>query len=114
MAVPAKPRAGRLGRDHDVSQRREGASGAEATTTNNRMELTAAAAALEALKRPCHVVIHTDSQYVRNGITRWSAGWVRKGWRNATGDPVANIDLWQRILGGGQGAPGRLALGARA
>jgi ribonuclease HI len=73
-------------------------SGAEATTTNNRMELTAAAAALEALKRPCHVVIHTDSQYVRNGITRWSAGWVRKGWRNATGDPVANIDLWQRIL----------------
>jgi len=73
-------------------------SGAEAATTNNRMELTAAAMALEALKRPCHVVIHTDSQYVQNGITRWSAGWVRKGWRGASGDPVANIDLWKRIL----------------
>jgi ribonuclease HI len=67
-------------------------------TTNNRMELTAAAEALEALTRPCHVVVHTDSQYLRNGITRWSTGWVRKGWRNATGDPVANIDLWKRIL----------------
>jgi ribonuclease HI len=73
-------------------------SGAEAMTTNNRMELTAAAMALESLKRPCHVVIHTDSQYVRNGITQWAAGWVRKGWKNAAGDPVANIDLWQRIL----------------
>ena len=73
-------------------------SGAEAETTNNRMELTAAAAALESLKRPCHVVVHTDSQYLRNGITRWSTGWVRKGWRNASGDPVANIDLWKRIL----------------
>jgi len=73
-------------------------SGTEAVTTNNRMELTAAAAALEALKRPSHVVIHTDSQYVKNGITRWSAGWVRKGWKNSVGDPVANIDLWKRIL----------------
>jgi ribonuclease HI len=73
-------------------------SGAEALTTNNRMELTAAAMALESLKRPCHVVIHTDSQYVRNGVTRWATGWVRKGWKNAAGDPVANIDLWKRIL----------------
>ncbi len=73
-------------------------TGADPATTNNRMELTAAAMALESLKRPCHVVVHTDSQYVRNGITRWSAGWVRKNWRNATGDPVANIDLWKRIL----------------
>jgi ribonuclease HI len=73
-------------------------SGAEETTTNNRMELTAVASALEALKRPCDVVIHTDSQYVKNGITRWSEGWVRKNWRSSTGDPVANIDLWQRIL----------------
>src|SRR5450432_3268749 len=63
-------------------------SGAEAQTTNNRMELTAAAEALESLKRPCHVVVHTDSQYLKNGITRWSTGWVRKGWRNSTGDPV--------------------------
>jgi ribonuclease HI len=73
-------------------------SGAEAETTNNRMELTAAAMALESLKRPCHVVLHTDSQYLKNGITRWSTGWVRKNWRSSTGDPVANIDLWQRIL----------------
>ena len=62
------------------------------------MELTAAAAALEALKRPCTVVLHTDSEYVRNGITRWHTGWVRKNWRNAAGDPVANMDLWRRLL----------------
>jgi ribonuclease HI len=73
-------------------------SGREAATTNNRMELTAAAAALEALRRPCRVVVHTDSEYVRNGITRWHAGWVRRKWRNAAGDPVANMDLWQRLL----------------
>jgi ribonuclease HI len=73
-------------------------SGAEAETTNNRMELTAAAEALESLKRPCHVVIHTDSQYLKNGITRWMTGWVRKNWRSSTGDAVANIDLWKRIL----------------
>ena len=73
-------------------------SGAETATTNNRMELTAAAVALETLKRPCRVVVHTDSEYLRNGITRWHTGWVRKGWRNAAGDPVANMDLWRRIL----------------
>ena len=73
-------------------------SGAEAVTTNNRMELTAAAAALESLKRPCRVVLNTDSEYLRNGITRWHAGWVRRNWRNATGDPVANMDLWRRVL----------------
>jgi ribonuclease HI len=73
-------------------------SGAEPKTTNNRMELTAAAAALEALTRPCRVVLNTDSEYVRNGITRWHTGWVRRNWRNAAGDPVANMDLWQRLL----------------
>jgi ribonuclease HI len=73
-------------------------TGAEKVTTNNRMELTAAAAALETLTRPCRVVLHTDSEYVRNGVTRWSAGWVRKNWRNAAGDPVANMDLWRRLL----------------
>ena len=73
-------------------------SGAEPATTNNRMELTAAAAALEALKRPCTVVLHTDSEYVRNGITRWHTGWVRKNWRSASGDPVKNVDLWKRLL----------------
>ncbi len=73
-------------------------SGAERETTNNRMELTAAAAALEALKRPCRVKLHTDSEYLRNGITRWHTGWVRRNWRNAQGDPVANYELWQRVL----------------
>ncbi len=73
-------------------------SGAEADTTNNRMELTAAAEALSALKRPCKVVLHTDSEYLKNGITRWHTGWVRKNWRNAAGDPVKNMDLWRRIL----------------
>lgn len=73
-------------------------SGAEAQTTNNRMELTAAAEALAALTRPCKVTLHTDSEYVKNGITRWHTGWVRKNWRNAAGDPVKNMDLWQRVL----------------
>ena len=73
-------------------------SGAEPATTNNRMELTAACAALETLKRRCRVVLHTDSEYVRNGITRWHTGWVRRNWRNAAGDPVANMDLWRRLL----------------
>lgn len=73
-------------------------SGGERETTNNRMELTAAAEALEALKRPCKVRLHTDSEYLRNGITRWHAGWVRRNWRNAAGDPVANFGLWQRVL----------------
>lgn len=73
-------------------------SGAEAQTTNNRMELTAATEALEALKRPCQVVLHTDSEYLKNGVTRWHAGWVRKNWRSSTGEPVKNIDLWQRLL----------------
>ena len=73
-------------------------SGAEAQTTNNRMELTAAAEALTALTRPCTVILHTDSEYLRNGITRWHTGWVRKNWRNAAGDPVKNMDLWKRIL----------------
>jgi ribonuclease HI len=73
-------------------------SGGEAETTNNRMELTAAAEALTALTRPCTVVLHTDSEYLKNGITRWHTGWVRKNWRNAAGDPVKNMDLWRRIL----------------
>ncbi len=73
-------------------------SGGETATTNNRMELTAAAEALEALTRPCRIALHTDSEYVRNGVTRWSTGWVRRNWRNASGDPVANMALWRRVL----------------
>jgi len=73
-------------------------SGADAATTNNRMELTAATMALEALKRPCRVVLHTDSEYLRNGVMRWHQGWVRRNWRNSAGDPVANMELWRRLL----------------
>jgi ribonuclease HI len=71
--------------------------GAEAQTTNNRMELMAAIRALEALKRPCHVVLTTDSQYVRKGITEWLPDWKRRGWRTAAKKPVKNVDLWQRL-----------------
>ncbi len=72
--------------------------GAEPATTNNRMELSAAIAALEALKRPCRVVLHTDSEYVRNGMERWVKGWVRNNWRTAAREPVKNYELWQRLL----------------
>ena len=77
-------------------------SGGAAETTNNRMELTAAASALEALKKPSKVVVYTDSEYVKNGITRWMTGWVRKNWRSSTGDPVKNMDLWRRLLDAGK------------
>ena len=73
-------------------------SGGDAETTNNRMELTAAIMALEALKRPCRVVLHTDSEYVRNGMERWIKGWVRNDWRNSAKQPVKNYELWQRLL----------------
>jgi ribonuclease HI len=72
-------------------------NGAEAQTTNNRMELTAAIRALEALRRPCVVDIYTDSQYVRGGITEWMAGWKRNGWRTASRQPVKNQDLWEAL-----------------
>ncbi len=72
-------------------------SGAEAQTTNNRMELTAAIRGLEALKRPCVVQLYTDSQYVRNGITEWLPAWKRREWRTADRQPVKNADLWQQL-----------------
>ncbi|MDQ0303915.1 MULTISPECIES: ribonuclease HI [Ancylobacter] len=72
-------------------------SGGESPTTNNRMELMAAISALEALKRPCTVDLHTDSEYMRNGITKWIAGWKRNGWRTADKKPVKNVDLWERL-----------------
>ncbi|MDW3206817.1 MAG: ribonuclease HI [Alphaproteobacteria bacterium] len=72
-------------------------SGGEAETTNNRMELMAAIASLEALKRPVRVRITTDSTYVRDGITKWIHGWKRNGWKTAAKKPVKNADLWQRL-----------------
>lgn len=71
--------------------------GGEPLTTNNRMELMAAIEGLAALNEPCRVVITTDSQYVRKGITEWLAGWKRNGWRTAAKAPVKNADLWQRL-----------------
>jgi ribonuclease HI len=72
-------------------------SGGETLTTNNRMELMAAIAALEALKRPARVELYTDSEYVRNGISQWLERWKRKGWRTASNAPVKNVELWQRL-----------------
>ncbi|NBD19980.1 ribonuclease HI [Aquabacterium fontiphilum] len=71
--------------------------GGELVTTNNRMELTAVIEALATLKRPCRVVIHTDSEYVRKGITEWITSWKRRGWKTADNKPVKNVDLWQRL-----------------
>ena len=71
--------------------------GGEAQTTNNRMEMMAVIEALSALKRPCHVVLHVDSQYVLKGMTEWLHGWKAKGWRTAAKQPVKNVDLWQRL-----------------
>jgi ribonuclease HI len=73
-------------------------SGGESPTTNNRMELMAAIEALNALRNPCRVLLWTDSNYVRVGITRWIHGWVRIGWRSADKKPVKNAELWQALL----------------
>jgi ribonuclease HI len=72
-------------------------NGGEALTTNNRMELTAAIEALESLKRRCGVTLHTDSQYLRGGVTGWLDAWKRNGWRTADRKPVKNEDLWRRL-----------------
>ncbi len=72
-------------------------AGGEPLTTNNRMELMAAIMALEALTRPCAIDLHTDSQYVRGGVTSWIKGWKARGWKTADRKPVKNIDLWQRL-----------------
>jgi len=71
--------------------------GAEADTTNNRMELMAAIIGLESLTRPCSVVLYTDSKYVLEGITSWMPGWKSRGWKTAAKKPVKNVDLWQRL-----------------
>jgi len=71
--------------------------GGELETTNNRMEMTAVIEALSALKRPCKVTLHVDSQYVLKGMTEWLAGWKAKGWKTAAKQPVKNVDLWQRL-----------------
>lgn len=71
--------------------------GGEPNTTNNRMELKAVIEALGSLKRPCSVIVHTDSQYVQKGISEWIHGWKKRGWKTAAREPVKNVDLWQAL-----------------
>jgi ribonuclease HI len=80
-----------------AGEREKELCGGEAATTNNRMELTAVIRALEALKRPAAVRVHTDSQYVQKGISEWIHNWKRRGWKTADRQPVKNVDLWQQL-----------------
>ncbi len=81
----------------EAGRHRKEISGGELATTNNRMELRAAIEALSLLKKPCTVEMHTDSQYVRNGITKWLTGWKKNGWKTASKQPVKNDDLWRAL-----------------
>jgi ribonuclease HI len=96
-ACSGNPGPGGWGAILEWNGRRKEIKGGDPHTTNNRMELTAAIMALEALKRPCTVSLHTDSQYLRQGITAWILSWKRNGWRTADKKPVKNVDLWQRL-----------------
>jgi ribonuclease HI len=96
-ACSGNPGPGGWGAILSFNGRERELKGGEAHTTNNRMELTAAIEALEALKRSCAVDLHTDSEYLRNGITQWIKKWKRNGWRTADRKPVKNVDLWQRL-----------------
>ena len=96
-ACSGNPGPGGWGAILDWNGKRRELSGGESLTTNNRMELMAAIAALEALKRPMQVVLLTDSQYLRQGITEWIEGWRARGWRTADKKPVKNQDLWERL-----------------
>ena len=96
-ACSGNPGPGGWGAILRVGGHQEELSGGAAATTNNRMELTAAIMALEALEAPSEVDLHTDSQYVRGGVTGWMHGWKRNGWRTADRKPVKNIELWQQL-----------------
>jgi ribonuclease HI len=96
-ACSGNPGPGGWGAILQAGPRRKELNGGEPDTTNNRMELMAAIMALEALKKPCQVRMHVDSQYVRQGITGWIHGWKRNGWRTADKKPVKNAELWMRL-----------------
>lgn len=96
-ACSGNPGPGGWGAILSLGEKTKELSGGEALTTNNRMELTAAIMALEALTRPCPVALYTDSQYLRGGVTGWIHGWKRNGWKTADKKPVKNVDLWQRL-----------------
>ena len=84
-------------RNGEAVLKERGLKGGEADTTNNRMELFAAIAALEALARPSSITVITDSAYVKNGVTTWVHGWKKNGWKTSAKKPVKNVDLWQRL-----------------
>jgi len=96
-ACRGNPGPGGWGAILEFGEQRKELYGGEAHTTNNRMELTAVIRGLEALKRPCQVLVVTDSKYVLQGMTEWIEGWKRKGWRTAAKKPVLNSDLWQML-----------------
>ena len=96
-ACRGNPRPSRRGAILQAGGHEKELCGGELQTTNNRMELTAAIMALEALNKPCKVELHTDSQYVKNGITQWMPAWKARGWRTADKSPVKNDDLWKRL-----------------
>ena len=96
--VQREPGTGRVGCGAPLERDRKELHGGEPLTTNNRMELMAAIQALEALNRPSQVILHTDSKYLLDGITKWIAGWQRNGWLTSAKKPVKNDDLWRRLL----------------
>jgi ribonuclease HI len=96
-ACSGNPGPGGWGAILEWGDHRREIKGGEPHTTNNRMELMAAISALETLKRPCDVDLHTDSQYLRQGIMSWIHGWKRNGWRTGDKKPVKNVDLWMRL-----------------
>ncbi len=96
-ACSGNPGPGGWGAILRMGGREKELSGGEPATTNNRMEMMAAIAGLEALQRPCKVALFTDSTYVKDGVTKWIKGWKRNGWKTADKKPVKNIDLWQRL-----------------
>lgn len=96
-ACSGNPGPGGWGALLQMGKNQKELKGGEKETTNNRMELTASIEALNALKRPCDVDLHTDSQYVKGGITTWIHNWKRNGWKTAAKKPVKNVDLWQQL-----------------
>ena len=96
-ACSGNPGPGGWGAILTLGAREKEICGGEANTTNNRMEMMAAIQALETLNKPCKVELHTDSQYLRNGVTQWIHGWKKRGWKTADNKPVKNEDLWKRL-----------------
>jgi ribonuclease HI len=96
-ACSGNPGPGGWGAILDYNGTRKELNGGASLTTNNRMEIQAAVEALNALKRPCAVEMHVDSQYVKDGITKWIHGWKKNGWKTADKKPVKNVELWQAL-----------------